>query len=410
MSNILLGFQTVATPSVLLFLVIGCVVGLVIGALPGLTGNMAIALMVPMTFGMDPSVGLAFLAAIYCSSIFGGSISAILLGIPGTISSFATTLDGYPLAKKGKAGLALGTSTMASVFGGLFSAVVLLFLTPVLAEVALKFGPGEYFAISLLGIACITSISGDNIPKGLLSGMIGLLIAIIGMDPQNGYPRLTFGNINLLSGIGLVASLIGLFGVVSVFKTAEACKRAKTNAAMPEVDSVWIGWKECLHQLPTWIRGSIIGTVVGIIPGAGTNVATFMAYDMEKKLSKDPESFGQGNAIGVAAPESANNAVTGGFPGAPAGPGRSRQLHIRPVSGRDHDSRHEDRPCVLHRASGHYLRPVYFDYHCKHYHGASGNLCPALYEDHSLRSGRTAGRNHSGLLRDRRVCHCNQPL
>ena len=142
MSNILLGLQTVASVNVLLFLVVGCVVGLVIGALPGLTGNMAIALMVPMTFGMEPSVGLAFLAAIYCSSIYGGSISAILLGIPGTISSFATTLDGYPLAKKGKAGLALGTSTMASVFGGLFSAIVLMFLTPVLAEVALKFGPG----------------------------------------------------------------------------------------------------------------------------------------------------------------------------------------------------------------------------------------------------------------------------
>ena len=299
MSNILLGFQTVASVNVLLFLVIGCVVGLVIGALPGLTGNMAIALMVPMTFGMEPSVGLAFLAAIYCSSIYGGSISAILLGIPGTISSFATTLDGYPLAKQGKAGLALGTSTMASVFGGLFSAIVLMFLTPVLAEVALKFGPGEYFAISLLGIACITSISGDNIPKGLLSGMIGLLIAVIGMDPQNGYPRLTFGNMNLLSGIGLVPSLIGLFGVVSVLKTAEACRRAKTTNTMPEVDNVWIGWKECFRQLPTWIRGSVIGTVVGIIPGAGTNVATFMA-------------FGKGNAIGVAAPESANNAVTGG--------------------------------------------------------------------------------------------------
>ncbi len=312
MSNILLGFQTVASVNVLLFLVVGCVVGLVIGALPGLTGNMAIALMVPMTFGMEPSVGLAFLAAIYCSSIYGGSISAILLGIPGTISSFATTLDGYPLAKQGKAGLALGTSTMASVFGGLFSAIVLMFLTPVLAEVALKFGPGEYFAISLLGIACITSISGDNIPKGLLSGMIGLLIAVIGMDPQNGYPRLTFGNMNLLSGIGLVPSLIGLFGVVSVLKTAEACKRAKATNTVPEVDNVWIGWKECFRQLPTWIRGSVIGTIVGIIPGAGTNVATFMAYDMEKKMSKDPESFGKGNVIGVAAPESANNAVTGG--------------------------------------------------------------------------------------------------
>lgn len=312
MSNILLGFQTVASVQVLLFLVLGCVVGLVIGALPGLTGNMAIALMVPMTFGMNASVGLAFLAAIYCSSIYGGSISAILLGIPGTISSFATTLDGYPLAKKGKAGMALGTSTMASVFGGLFSAIVLLFLTPFLAEVALKFGPGEYFAVSLLGIACITSISGDDVPKGLLSGMIGLLIAVIGMDPQNGYPRLTFGNMNMLSGIGLVPSLIGLFGVVSVLRTAEACKRSKSNSSMPPVDSVWIGWRECLHQLPTWIRGSLIGTIVGIIPGAGTNVATFMAYDMEKKMSKDPESFGQGNVIGVAAPESANNAVTGG--------------------------------------------------------------------------------------------------
>lgn len=312
MANILLGFQTVADPAVFLFLVLGCVVGLIIGALPGLTGNMAIALMVPMTFGMQPSVGLAFLTAIYCSSIFGGSISAILLGIPGTISSFATTLDGYPLAKQGKAGLALGTSTMASVFGGLFSAVVLLFLTPLLAEFALRFGPGEYFAVSLLGIACITSISGDDVPKGLLSGMIGLLIAVIGMDPQNGVPRLTFGNVNLLSGISLVASLIGMFGVVSVLKTAENCRKAKSSQAMPEIDNVWIGWKECFRQLPTWIRGSVIGTIVGIIPGAGTNVATFMAYDWEKKLSKDPDSFGKGNPIGVAAPESSNNAVTGG--------------------------------------------------------------------------------------------------
>ena len=312
MSSIFLGFQTVASPMVLLFLVLGCVVGLVIGALPGLTGNMAIALMVPMTFGMQPSVGLAFLAAIYCPSIHGGSISAILLGIPGTISSFATTLDGYPLAKQGKAGLALGTSTMASVFGGLFSALVLMFLTPVLADFALKFGPGEYFAISLLGIACITSISGDNIPKGLLSGMIGLLIAVIGMDPQNGTPRLTFGNVNLLSGISLVASLIGLFGIVSVMKTAEACKNVKTTSTMPTVDNVWIGWKECMRQFPVWLRASVIGTIVGIIPGAGTNVATFMAYDIEKKMSGDPDSFGKGNVNGVAAPEAANNAVTGG--------------------------------------------------------------------------------------------------
>jgi putative tricarboxylic transport membrane protein len=312
MDNILLGLQSVTDPNVILFLLLGCVVGLIIGALPGLTGNMAIALMVPLTFTMPPNVGLAFLVAIYCSAIYGGSISAILLGIPGTISSFATTLDGYPLAKQGKAGLALGTSTMASVFGGLFSGAVLMFLTPVLADAALKFGPAEYFAVALLGISCITSISGDNVPKGLLSGMLGLIIAIIGMDPQNGVPRLTFGDPNMLSGISLVSSLIGVFGVTSVLKTAELCKKQETLQKVPEVDSVWIGIKECIHQLPTWIRGSVIGTIVGIIPGAGTNVATFMAYDWEKKLSSEPETFGKGNPLGVAAPESANNAVTGG--------------------------------------------------------------------------------------------------
>ena len=381
MSSIFLGFQTVASPMVLLFLVLGCVVGLVIGALPGLTGNMAIALMVPMTFGMQPSVGLAFLAAIYCSSIYGGSISAILLGIPGTISSFATTLDGYPLAKQGKAGLALGTSTMASVFGGLFSALVLMFLTPVLADFALKFGPGEYFAISLLGIACITSISGDNIPKGLLSGMIGLLIAVIGMDPQNGTPRLTFGNVNLLSGISLVASLIGLFGIVSVMKTAEACKNVKTTSTMPTVDNVWIGWKECMRQFPVWLRASVIGTIVGIIPGAGTNVATFSQQCSNRR-----------------------------FPGATFSTGRSWKLHIRIVPWRNHDSRHENRPGILYRASGYHLWPVHFHHHCEHYHGASRNLYPSLYEDHSFRSGGTAGRNYLGILCNGCIRTGHQPV
>ncbi len=312
MSNIILGFQSVANVEVVLFLIAGCVFGLVIGALPGLTGNMAIALMVPLTFTMSATAALAFLVAIYCSSIFGGSISAILLGIPGTISSFATTLDGYPLTKAGRAGMALGVSTFASVFGGVFSGIVLMTLTPLLADFALQFGPAEYFAVALLGISCITSISGSDIPKGLLSSMIGLLIAVIGMDPQSGFPRLTFGNVNLLSGIGLVASLIGIFGIVSVLKSGEKAHLLSTAPSIPDVNSLWIGWKECLRQLPTWIRCSVIGTVVGIIPGTGTNVATFMAYDIEKKLSSDPDSFGKGNVLGVAAPEAANNAVTGG--------------------------------------------------------------------------------------------------
>lgn len=312
-SNILMGLSTLCTPWNLFVLLAGTLVGLIIGALPGLTGNMAIALMVPITFGMDAITGLTLLTAIYCSSIFGGSISAILLGIPGTISSFATTLDGYPMALKGQAGTALGVATISSVFGGLFSAVVLLFLTTILAEFALTFGPAEYFAVAILGLSCIASIGGKSLTKGLLSGFLGLFIACVGMDPQLGIKRYTFGSINLLGGVTMVAALIGLFGVTSVLKNAEKARKAgEEEKKMLDVGSIWIGWKMCIKLLPTWIRGSVIGTVVGIIPGAGTNVATFLAYDWEKKISKDPETFGKGNPKGVAAPESANNGVTGG--------------------------------------------------------------------------------------------------
>ena len=246
LQNILAGFAALFTWENILFLVFGTLVGLIIGALPGLTGNMAIALMVPITYTMSATTGLVFLTAIYCSSIFGGSISAILLGIPGTISSFATTLDGYPMAKQGKAGQALGISTISSVFGGLFSAIVLMFLTTVLAEFALKFGPAEYFAVAVLGLSCIASIGGKSIIKGLLSGFIGLFFAVIGQDPQRGTKRFVF-DIHLLSGVTLVAALIGIFGVISVLKSAE--KKSKETGPIPEVDHVWIGWKMCKKLL-----------------------------------------------------------------------------------------------------------------------------------------------------------------
>lgn len=312
LNNIMLGLSALCEPQTLLFLFIGTLLGLIIGALPGLTGNMAIALMVPLTYTMAPTTGLAFLTAIYCSSIFGGSISAILLGIPGTISSFATTLDGYPMAKRGKAGLALGISTLSSVFGGLFSAIVLMTLTTVLAEFALRFGPAEYFAVAVLGLSCIASIGGKSLAKGLLSGFLGLFVACIGMDPQNGVRRFTFGSVNLLGGLNMVAVLIGLFGVISILKSAEKAGVPEENGEMAKISSVWVDGPMCRHLLPTWLRGSFIGTLIGIIPGAGTNVATFLAYDIEKKISKDPETFGEGNPRGVAAPESANNGVTGG--------------------------------------------------------------------------------------------------
>lgn len=312
MERFALGLQAVLQPETLIYIVLGIVVGLIVGAMPGLTGSIAIALMLPLTFKMETTTGLAFLTAIYCSSMFGGSISAILLGIPGTISSFATTLDGHTMATKGEAGKALGIATISSVFGGLFSTIVLMSLTSLLAEASLAFGPAEYFAVAVLGLSCIASIGGKSLSKGLLSGFLGLFVACIGMDPQTGVKRYTFGNINLLSGIDMVSALIGLFGIVSVLKLTENPQECSESTVVPEVDSVWIGWNMCTKLLPTLFRSSFIGTVVGIIPGAGANVATFLAYDIEKKISKDSDSFGKGTPLGVAAPEAANNAVTGG--------------------------------------------------------------------------------------------------
>lgn len=312
MEALLMGMQGVFNLHTMIYILAGVIFGFIIGALPGLTGNMAIAIMVPVTFTMEPVSALSFLTAIYCSSIFGGSVSAILLGIPGTISSMATVIDGYPMALSGRAGEALGVATLSSVFGGLFSAVVLMFFTPYLAEQALKFGPAEYFAVAILGLTCISSLGGGSMIKGLISAAIGLLIAIIGMDPQTGFQRFTFGNINLLEGVEMVPALIGIFGVTSLLKSAANSSDKNDDGPIPDVGSVWIGIKGCIKLLPTWIRGSIIGTIVGIVPGTGTNVATFVSYDFEKKIAKNSDEFGKGETKGVAAPEAANNGVTGG--------------------------------------------------------------------------------------------------
>ena len=310
--NLFLGLRSLLDVGPITAILLGVIIGLIIGALPGLTGNMAMALVIPFSYSMEPTTALALLAAIYCSSIFGGSISAILLGIPGTISSICTVIDGHPMALRGRAGEALGIATLSSVFGGLFSAIVLIFMAQWLAEQALLFGPAEYFAVAFLGLTCIAGIGGGNIIKNLLAGMVGLLISAIGFDPQVGYLRYTFGNMYLLEGLPLIPILIGLFGVTSLLKMAYKSSSSGSSQEMPKVDSVWIGIKKCRELLATWLRSSVVGTIIGIIPGTGTNVATFLAYDMEKKISKDPESFGHGNPIGVAAAETANNAVTGG--------------------------------------------------------------------------------------------------
>ena len=297
-------------PSVLLLIVVGVAGGIVIGALPGLTATMGVALLIPMTFGMSPVGGLSMLMGIYVGAIYGGCISAILLKTPGTPASAATVLDGYPMAQKGLAGKALGMATFASGVGGLVSALVLIGLAPQLAKVALMFGPAEYFAVAIFGLTIIATLSKD-ILQGMLIGFVGMLLSTIGCDPLTGVNRFTFGISNLAGGIAFIPALIGLFAIGEVLTQLEKLGESGKPSTLPLHDLIPT-WGEIKSCLKTLIRGSFIGTVVGIIPGTGTNLAAWISYNEARRASPTPEKFGTGFEEGVAATESANNAVCGG--------------------------------------------------------------------------------------------------
>ncbi len=311
---LLIALGNIFEPQSLLILLGGTVLGLVIGALPGLSSTMGVALAIPLTFGMDPKLGLMFLGAIYCSSVYGGSITAILLRTPGTDASIATTFDGFPMTQQGLAGKAIGMSTTASLIGGLISAIALLFIAPPLARLALKFGPPEYFLVGLFGLSVIISISSESYLKGLIVGVFGLLVATTGMDNFTAYPRFIFNNDSLLDGIPILPALIGLFSLSQAIKISVSGQKTIvlnpddltiSDRILPDKEDMKRTWK-------TTLRSSIIGIIIGIIPGAGTSIASFLSYNEAKRASKDPDSFGKGNIEGVAASEAANNAVTGG--------------------------------------------------------------------------------------------------
>lgn len=309
MENILLGFQQILQPATLFALFIGVSLGLTVGAIPGLNDSITMAILIPISFGFEPAVAVMLLVGIYTSACYGGSIPAILLNIPGTASSLVTTIDGYAMTKKGEAGQALGISTMSSVFGGVMSSLILIFLSPVLARWALNFGPPEYFALAILGISTVVGMAGVSITKNLIATFIGLLIGIIGMDPQTGFPRLIFGNPYLLEGISFVPLLIGLFGVTSMFEIAEKIYKEKgSKPALPKIGRILPDLKMAKRLLPTWIISGGIGNIIGVIPGAGMIMAVYFAYDQTKRRLKD-KVFGTGIPEGVAAPEAANNAV-----------------------------------------------------------------------------------------------------
>lgn len=310
-SLVLIGLDNVLTLSNIAFIVGGTLLGLFVGAMPGLSATMALALLLPLTFSMDPATGLSMLASLYVGASYGGSIAAILLRTPGTPSAAATVLDGYPLSQQGKAGKALGISLFSSFIGGLMSGVALLLAAPLLGSIVVEFGPVELFAIAVLGITIIGSLAQGSVINGLFSGAVGLLVSTVGMDLTTGTPRMTFGNINLFSGISFTVALIGLFSIPQALTLIET-SHGRGKIASRITDRLIPKLSELKALMPNILRSGGIGIVTGLIPGTGGDTASWFAYNEAKRFAKDKSRFGKGDIAGVAAPESANNAVVGG--------------------------------------------------------------------------------------------------
>jgi putative tricarboxylic transport membrane protein len=301
-----------AQPASLLAITIGTAIGIVIGALPGLTATMGMALLAPFTFFMPPTVGIPFLIGLYKGGTFGGSLSAVLIGTPGTASNAATMLDGYVLAKKGEGPRALSLALWASVFGDLIGSVSLVIGAPVLAAFALRFGSPEFFALTLFSLTLVCYVSGTSLAKGILAASLGILVALVGTDPIGGSPRFTFGVVDLAAGVGVIPLAIGLFGLSEVLVQLTSYRahhkpEVFTSLSYPIGDAL----RELRRYPRTILRSSFIGTVIGALPGIGAETSNWVAYGLAKRASKDPATFGRGNVEGVIAPEVAANAVCG---------------------------------------------------------------------------------------------------
>ena len=310
MNHILLGAQVLFTPINFFFCFLGVLMGTLVGVLPGLGPTAAIALLLPNTFHVSPVTAIIMLAGIYYGAMYGGSTTSILVNIPGEAASVITCLDGYQMAQKGRAGVALGIAAFGSFIAGTISVIGLMLVAPPLAKFALAFGPPEYFSLMLMGIVILIYLASGSILKALMMAVFGLLIGTIGMDSISATQRLTFGLLELSDGIGLIPAIMGLFGVAEVITNVEQEIKREVVATriknlLPNVQD----WKESLGPM---IRGGVLGFFIGILPGPAPVISAFSSYAIEKKLSKHPEKFGTGMIQGVAGPEAANNAATGG--------------------------------------------------------------------------------------------------
>ncbi|QTQ12617.1 tripartite tricarboxylate transporter permease [Treponema parvum] len=287
--------------------------GIIFGAIPGLTSSVAVALLIPLTFGMDPTLAINVLIAVYVGGVSGGLISAILLRIPGTPSSIMTTFDGYPMAQSGRAGIALGLAIISSFIGGIFSSVMLLFLSPLLAKITIAFSPFDYFGITVFSLSLVSMLIDGNPLKGLIATLLGILFSFFGTSPIDGRARFTFGNHDLDNGFNVITVIIGVFAISEMLsqvgnisqKNRKAIEFSKKDGFFPKL-------KEMKYLTRTFLRSSVIGTIIGILPGLSGPEAALISYSQAKRTSKEPEKFGKGSMEGLAASETSNNAVSGG--------------------------------------------------------------------------------------------------
>lgn len=301
--------ELVSPVNLMLLLGASCL-GLVVGALPGLNAAMAVAIMLPLTFSLSPGVGLAVMIAVYIGGLSGGMVSAVLLGMPGTPSSIATTFEGYPMAQKGEAVKALGTCALASFAGGMISLLLLILFAPLISSVAIKLGPAEYFSLSVMALTLVIILSKGDMIKGMLAGLLGLLAGTVGFAPLDGTPRFTFGSIDMMAGLGIIPVMIGLFAISQVLREIYA------NSELPKINldikGVGVSLREVRHNIVNIVRSSLIGVGIGVLPGIGGTASNMIAYGAAQQASKTPEQFGKGTVEGLWATESSNNASIGG--------------------------------------------------------------------------------------------------
>ncbi|TBR41986.1 tripartite tricarboxylate transporter permease [Marinomonas agarivorans] len=315
LNNLSFGMSVALTTTNLMFLLIGAIVGMIVGLFPGFGPAAGIAILIPLTFGLEPTTAIIMLSGIYYGSMYGGTITSILINTPGESATVASTLDGYPMAQQGRAGPALVMQAIASFVGGTLGVILICGFAPVLAQFASSFGPSEYFLIIMLGLLLLTTMMGDNKLNGIISALFGFAIAMVGVDSVSGAQRFTFGSPELISGIYFVPVAIGLFGIgellYCIYTGQHKMEKDRVQFNFRSRD-FWPTAKDYLTSKFTFIRGSIIGFIAGVLPGSGATIGSILAYSVEKKVAKDPERFGKGEMRGLVAPETANNAASAG--------------------------------------------------------------------------------------------------